>query len=172
MPSCNQCIEKEFCQSSHSTTLPENFPTAGDLHFNLVGVWTTLAKWGHSPAPGWQMCPSPQPTPPPECQVQKKKMETERPQSRVPDEIGWKRVFTGHLSQAWEQLQGDSCKDEKTQRASDWAAAMVTTHLQQAINLWETIDLRCGVAADCKFGHPLHLSEGVPPPARRHSGIL
>ena len=51
---------------------------------------------------------------------------------------GWRHVFTCHISQAWKHLQGDLQKDKKTQKASDWTAALVTAILQQAIDSWET----------------------------------
>ena len=51
--------------------------------------------------------------------------------------MGWKHVFTGHLSQEWEKLQGDIQTDKKTQKVTNWASNLVTIILQQVINLWQ-----------------------------------
>ena len=52
--------------------------------------------------------------------------------------IGWKHVFTGHLSQEWEKLQGDLQQEQKVMTAANWAATIVTTVMQQVTTLWET----------------------------------
>jgi len=52
--------------------------------------------------------------------------------------IGWGHVFTGHLSQDWEMLQGDTQIGKTIHKATDWAANLVTLILQQVITLWET----------------------------------
>ena len=52
--------------------------------------------------------------------------------------IGWRHVFTGHISQEWEKLQGDTVEGTKTIKSSDWASAMVTCILEHVIILWET----------------------------------
>ena len=36
--------------------------------------------------------------------------------------MGWRHVFTGHLPQEWEKLQGDVQTDKKTQKATNWAS--------------------------------------------------
>ena len=51
--------------------------------------------------------------------------------------MGWKHVFTGHISQEWEKLQGDVQTDKKTQKATDWTLDLVTILLQQVVTLWE-----------------------------------
>ena len=43
----------------------------------------------------------------------------------------------GHLSQEWESLQGDVKHNKIIQKADAWAANIVTTILQQTIDLWE-----------------------------------
>ena len=52
--------------------------------------------------------------------------------------IGWSHVFTGHLSQDWEKLQGDTQMGKTIHEATDWASNLVTLILQQVIILWET----------------------------------
>ena len=51
--------------------------------------------------------------------------------------MGWSHVFTRHLSQEWERLQGDTQSGKTTHKATDWAANLVTLILQQVIILWE-----------------------------------
>ena len=51
--------------------------------------------------------------------------------------IGWKHVFTGHLSQEWELLQGDATENQKILKATDWAADLVTCIMNQVTLLWE-----------------------------------
>ena len=51
--------------------------------------------------------------------------------------IGWKHMFTGHLSQEWEKLQGDQEINGRVIKATDWASSIVTTILQHLIQLWE-----------------------------------
>ena len=51
--------------------------------------------------------------------------------------IGWKHVFTGHLSQEWELLQGDATANQKILKATDWAADPVTCIMNQVTLLWE-----------------------------------
>ena len=51
--------------------------------------------------------------------------------------IGWEHLFTGHLSQEWEKLQGDQEINGRVIKATDWASSVVTTILQHVIQLWE-----------------------------------
>ena len=51
--------------------------------------------------------------------------------------IGWFHVFTGHISQEWENLQGDTELRGRPFKASDWASSVVTSIMQSVILLWE-----------------------------------
>ena len=70
--------------------------------------------------------------------------------------IGWNHVFTGHLSQEWEKLQGDNQTGETIHRATDWASNPVTLILQTETRNLSFHRSRCGA----EIVHPTSRRQG------------
>ena len=71
--------------------------------------------------------------------------------------IGWHQLFQGKLSQAWENIQGNTRSKSGVTRPSHlWAANIVTLILQHTIILWEERNKQFhGVTTEQKNQHQI-----------------